>query len=180
MRADLRARHAWPLCSQVVSVGSKPGWVAATAVALIALVWAAPAAGSAAAPFGLVCTAENGVRFCPTPDPASRVPSFDGVPLDVDVTLPEAGKAPYPTIVMLHGFGGSKTDFETTTAAGPAPEEAGNGSTIYHYNNDFFARPGLAVGHYTPRRLRRSRGGGGQSGPPGPRAAGLPPPARHR
>jgi pimeloyl-ACP methyl ester carboxylesterase len=144
----------------VVSVGSKPRWVAATTVALAALVWAAPAAGSATAPFGHACTAENGVRFCPTPDPASRVPSFDGVPLDVDVTLPEAGKAPYPTIVMLHGFGGSKTDFETTTAAGPAPEEAGNGSTIYHYNNDFFARRGYAVVNYTARGFGGSCGGG--------------------
>lgn len=136
------------------------GWIAATAVALTALAGAAPAAGSASAPFGHACTAENGVRFCPTPDLASRVPSFDGVPLDVDVTLPEQGAGPFPTIVMLHGFGGSKTDFESATPAGPAPEEAGGGSTIYRYNNDFYARRGYAVVNYTARGFGNSCGGG--------------------
>jgi fermentation-respiration switch protein FrsA (DUF1100 family) len=134
--------------------------MAATVVALAALAWAAPAAASASAPFGHACTPENGVRFCPTPDLASRVPSFDGVPLDVDVTLPETGSGPFPTIVMLHGFGGNKTNFETTSPAGPAPEEAGNGSTIYRYNNVFFARRGYAVVNYTARGFGNSCGGG--------------------
>lgn len=120
-----------------------------------------PAAASAAAPFGHPCVAtEAGVRFCPTADLASRVPSWDGIPLDVDVTLPEKGKGPFPTIVMLHGFGGSKTDFETSTAAGPAPEEAGNGSTIYRYNNVFYARRGYAVVNYSARGFGNSCGGG--------------------
>jgi fermentation-respiration switch protein FrsA (DUF1100 family) len=131
----------------------------ATAVALAALCWPAIAAASASAPFGHACTAENGVRFCPTPDLSARVPSFDGVPLDVDVTLPEAGKGPFPTIVMLHGFGGDKTDFETTSAGGPAPDEAG-GSTLYHYNNVFFAQHGYAVVNYTARGFGSSCGGG--------------------
>jgi fermentation-respiration switch protein FrsA (DUF1100 family) len=124
------------------------------------LAWPAAAPASAAAPFGHACIPENGVRFCPTPDLASRVPSFDGVPLDVDVTLPAQGKGPFPTIVMLHGFGGSKTDFESTTPAGPAPEEAGSGSTIYRYNNDFYARRGYAVVNYTARGFGESCGGG--------------------
>jgi len=155
-----------------VSVGFRSGWVAATAVALVALVWAAPAAASASAPFGHACAAENGVRFCPTPDLASRVPSFDGVPLDVDVTLPEKGKGPFPTIVMLHGFGGSKTDFETTGPLGPAPEEAGNGSTIYRYNNVFYARRGYAVVNYTARGFGNSCGGGPGGDHSGPCATG--------
>ncbi len=147
-------------------------WVAATAVALAALASAAPAMGSASAPFGHACIPENGVRFCPTPDAASRVPSFDGVPLDVDVTLPAEGEGPFPTIVMLHGFGGSKTDFETTTPAGPAPEEAGSGSTIYHYNNDFFARRGYAVVNYTARGFGDSCGGGANGDHSGACASG--------
>ena len=147
-------------------------WVAATAVALAALASAAPAFGSASAPFGHACIPENGVRFCPTPDPASRVPSFDGVPLDVDVTLPAEGEGPFPTIVMMHGFGGSKTDFETATPAGPAPEEAGNGSTIYHYNNDFFARRGYAVVNYTARGFGGSCGGGANGDHSGACASG--------
>lgn len=134
----------------------------ATAIAIAGLLAAAPAAASASssAPFGHPCVAENGVRFCPTPDPASRVQSWDGVPLDVDVTLPEKGKGPFPTIVMLHGFGGSKTDFETTSPAGPAPFEAGGGSTIYRYNNVFYARRGYAVVNYTARGFGGSCGGG--------------------
>jgi predicted esterase len=53
------------------------------------------------------------VRFCPTETLSQRVASFDGVPLDVDVTLPASGTGPFPTIVMLHGWGGSKTSFES-------------------------------------------------------------------
>src|SRR5262249_4441755 len=44
-------------------------------------------------------------------DVAHRVPSWDGVPLDANLTLPPAGTAgPYPLIVELHGGGLSKTD----------------------------------------------------------------------
>ena len=89
--------------------------VPCVAVALCAVL--APAASAAPpAPFGHACQPRDGVLFCPTADDAARVPSFDGVPLDVDVWLPATGDGPFPTIVMLHGFGGSKTDFQ-----GPAP-----------------------------------------------------------
>lgn len=115
---------------------------------------------------------QYGTRFCPTTDLAQRVPSFDGVPLDVDVTLPEKGKGPFPTIVMLHGFGGSKTDFETTSPGGPAPEEAGGGSTIYRYNNVFFASRGYAVVNYTARGFGASCGGGTGGDHSGPCGAG--------
>src|SRR5881392_402833 len=82
------------------------------------LMWPSSAA---AAPFGHQCaTRSDGTRFCPTTDAGpgqtvDGVPSFDGVPLDVDVTLPPATVKgpPYPTIVMLHGYGGDKTDFES-------------------------------------------------------------------
>ena len=156
----------------MVSVGFRSGWVAATAFALAALVCAAPAPASAGAPFGHACAPENGVRFCPTTDLSARVPSFDGVPLDVDVTLPAQGKGPFPTIVMLHGFGGSKTDFETAGPLGPAPEEAGAGSTIYRYNNVFYAQRGYAVVNYTARGFGASCGGGTGGDHAGPCAAG--------
>lgn len=143
------------------------------AIPVIALGIAAPAAASSSAPFGHACVAENGVRFCPTATPAERVPSFDGVPLDVDVTLPATGEGPWPTIVMLHGFGGNKTNFETTTPGGPAPEEAGNGSTIYRYNNNFFARRGYAVVNYTARGFGGSCGGGPNGDHAGPCGLGF-------
>jgi fermentation-respiration switch protein FrsA (DUF1100 family) len=139
------------------SFGSR---LAVPATCVVALLAAAPALASSSAPFGHPCLLENGVRFCPAADSAARVASFDGVPLDADVTLPEKGKGPFPAIVMLHGFGGDKTNFETTSPAGPAPEEAGNGSTLYRYNNDFYARRGYAVLNYTARGFGNSCGGG--------------------
>jgi predicted acyl esterase len=97
-------------------------------------------------PFGHECQAQNGVRFCPTTERAERVPSFDGVPLDVDVTLPAQGNGPFPTIVMLHGWGGNKTNFESSSPTGG-------------YNNNFFARRGYAVINYTARGFGDSCGG---------------------
>ena len=84
------------------------------------------------------------MRFCPG-SVSTRVASFDGVPLDADVTLPSTGNGPFPTIVMLHGWGGSKTAFESTI--GPD----GDGNQTYHYNNVYFAQHGYAVLNYTAR-----------------------------
>ncbi len=79
-------------------------------VALLALPELAQA--RAPKPLGHSCQARYGVRFCPTTTLAQRVPSFDGTSLDVDVTLPARGSGPWPTIVMLHGYGGNKTNYE--------------------------------------------------------------------
>jgi fermentation-respiration switch protein FrsA (DUF1100 family) len=106
----------------------------------------APAAGAAPPnPFGHVCAPQDGVMFCPTATDVERVPSFDGVPLDVDVTLPASGDGPFPTIVMMHGYGGSKTSFE-----GLAPMPT--------YNNIYYARLGYAVVNYSARGFGRSCG----------------------
>lgn len=126
-----------------------------------AMLFAAAPAGAASAPFGHACvTQSDGVRFCPTTDlgpgqTADGVPSFDGVPLDVDVSLPPVGSGPgpYPTIVMLHGYGNDKTSFESTVPQG-------DGSITYHYNNDFYAEQGYAVVNYTARGFGHSCGGG--------------------
>src|SRR3954468_15360292 len=115
----------------------------AVAAAVVALV---PGAAQAApAPFGHACTPQNGVRFCPTTDLASRPASFDGTPLDVDVTLPTTGTGPFPTILLLHGLGGDKTSFESTGG------EKG-------YNNWFFAQQGYAVVTPTARGFGNSCG----------------------
>jgi pimeloyl-ACP methyl ester carboxylesterase len=107
--------------------------VAACAAVLI------PASASAAPPnpFGHQCADQNGVLFCPSATLDDRVPTWDGVPIDVDVTLPSTGDGPFPTIVMVHGLGQSKTAFESD-------DETGAGST-FHYNNRFYAKRGYAV-----------------------------------
>ncbi len=76
-----------------------------------------------AAPVGAVfggrvpCSVTAGVQFCPGGG-ALRVESFDGVPLDVAVTLPPADRAgPFPLIVDLHGWGGSKGTAPSATRA---------------------------------------------------------------
>jgi pimeloyl-ACP methyl ester carboxylesterase len=123
-------------------------------IATVIVAFAASAASAAGpAPFGHPCHAQAQVRFCPTPSSAQRVRTFDGVPLDVDVTLPVKGAGPFPTIVMLHGWGGNKGDFESD-------DPSGNGSTTYHYNNTYFARHGYAVVNYSARGFGDSCGGG--------------------
>jgi fermentation-respiration switch protein FrsA (DUF1100 family) len=114
--------------------------------ALAAAALPAPAAHAAPPPpFGHACLPQNGVLFCPTASDAERVPAWDGVPLDVDVTLPPSGDGPFPTIVMLHGWLESKTAYERSSPAGG-------------YNNVFFAQRGYAVVNYSARGWGRSCG----------------------
>jgi predicted acyl esterase len=102
-------------------------------------------------PFGHACKAENGVRFCPTETLAQRVPTFDGVPLDADVTLPPSGTGPFPTIVMIHGWSGSKSSFESTSPSG-------DGNETFDYNNVYYAQHGYAVLNYSARGWGNSCG----------------------
>ena len=129
---------------------------AITAVTALAA-WSvlAPAAHAAPPPpFGHACAPQNGALFCPTATDADRVPSWDGVPLDVDVTLPPSGDGPFPTIVMMHGWGQSKTAFESSTGAGD-------------YNNLFYARRGYAVVNPSARGWGRSCGASDSRTSPG-------------
>jgi acetyl esterase/lipase len=101
-------------------------------------------------PFGLLtCHAEYGVRFCPGGLVGGgrnlRVPSFDGVPLDADVTLPARGSGPFPLLVLLHGWGQTKTAFESTSDDG-------------QLDNVTMASRGWAVLTYTARGFGDSCG----------------------
>src|SRR5260370_41963291 len=112
-------------------MGRRVGWCGRGVVAAIAvlLVWGG---GSAqAAPITAVfstkipCSPQgDGVRLCsssagnsapsgPSPPLDNRVPSFDGTPIDLNVTLPPAPAAgqpdgPYPLGIIGHGWGGPK------------------------------------------------------------------------
>ncbi len=79
-----------------------------------------------------------------------RVPSFDGTPLDADLTLPANGSAPYSLIVLLHGLAGSKTDYESNSLVSlNQPIQLNNASLAAH---------GFAVLDYTARGFGESCG----------------------
>ena len=82
----------------------------------------------------------GGVRIC-----SGAVESFDGATLDVDLTQPmhDTGGS-HPLIVMLHGFGNDKHDWESTT-------DEGDGADKYHWNNRWLAKHGYYVLTYTAR-----------------------------
>ena len=122
------------------------------ALALAALAIAAPAQAQAPlAPFGHACAPKAGVRFCPTVDLSQRIASWDGTPLDVDVTLPPGGSGPFPAIVLEHGYPGTKATFQATASKG-------DGRSTYHYNDNFYARQGYAVVTLSARGFGRSCG----------------------
>jgi len=130
-------------------------------VAACILLGAPSSAAGKLAPFGHPCQLENGVFFCPTSNDAQRVRTFDGVPLDVDVTVPTKGLGhPLPTIVMLHGFPGTKQSFESTTP------DAGGNPVGFHYNNNYFAKQGYLVVNYSARGFGRSCGDKDSRTPP--------------
>jgi X-Pro dipeptidyl-peptidase (S15 family) len=127
----------------------RTGTLAALAAAATVLLSAQAAQAAPPLPFGHACVPRDGVLFCPTAGDAQRVPSWDGVPLDVDVTLPTTGDGPFPVIVMMHGWGGSKSAFEAAPGASIKP---------WSYNNVFYAQQGYAVVTYSARGFGRSCG----------------------
>jgi dienelactone hydrolase len=121
---------------------------------LAAIAIAAPAANAAPAElpdsFTPSCPTANpddesygGVRIC-----SGSVPSFDEAKLDVDLTQPmQDTGARHPLIVMLHGFGNNKHEWESTG-------DEGDGADKYHWNNHWFAKHGFYVLNYTARGFR--------------------------
>jgi dienelactone hydrolase len=110
--------------------------------ALSAAIALLPATAHAAAPLGsTACPAYGGDRIC-----TATVPSFDGSPLDADLTLPSgpAKGGRHPLMVMLHGFGNDKHEWEST-------DDRGDDGDKYHWNTHWFARHGYYVLTYTAR-----------------------------
>jgi len=115
-----------------------------------------PALADGPRPLGIACHVVGGVRFCqgkPNWTGGGRIASWDGFPLDVDVTLPPTGTGPWPTLVMLHPWGTSKTLFEATSPDKGNPVMMGN-----QYNNNNFARQGYLVVNFTSRAIFGSCG----------------------
>src|SRR5438445_13811193 len=90
---------------------------------------------AAAGPLGMTgtdVTSPDGVAYTLY---TGKIPSFDGVPLDVDLTVPQGPVTPRPLVVMLHGWGGSKTDWESATRSNSSPDEDGYNNVRDGYNS---------------------------------------------
>jgi hypothetical protein len=59
---------------------------------------------------GIACAEREGVRWCEG-SATTRVRTFDGVPLDVNVALPAEGAGDWPLVIHIHGWGGRKGGF---------------------------------------------------------------------
>ncbi len=107
--------------------------------------------GPTVAPFGFAgapTTSPDGVSYTFY---SGKAPSFDGLPLDADVTIPAHAASPLPLIVFFHGWSNSKTNYESTTITTTT-------TYISHWNNVSFAARGYAVLNYTDRGFHQSCG----------------------
>jgi dienelactone hydrolase len=109
----------------------------------------AAAAELPASDFTPSCPTENpggdsygGVRIC-----SGSVPSWDDVRLDVDLTQPDQAGGSHPLVIMLHGFGNDKHEWESI-------DDEGDDADKFHWNNHWFAKHGYYVLNYTARGFR--------------------------
>src|SRR5262245_44690835 len=89
------------------------------ALPLVCLLTAAPSVRAADSVFAgrVPCVDTDGVRFCQG-DLMHRVETWDGIPLDANVTLPPASVTPpYPLIIEEHGWSLGKSDAPFTGLA---------------------------------------------------------------
>lgn len=151
--------------------------VAAALLALAALPAGVAAGATLPAPaFPATCPGANpqgnsygGDRIC-----SGQVPSFDHSTLDVDLTQPAPNTgAQHPLIVMLHGFGNNKHEWESVT-------DNGDGADKHHWNSHWFARHGYYVLTYTARGFQdpgKDQGADYQPATPGGTSVDLSPPS---
>jgi dienelactone hydrolase len=93
------------------------------------------------------CGTYAGLEIC-----SGEVASFDGTLLDADLTLPPAGTGQrHPLIVLLHGFGNDKHEWESTT-------DDADGGDKWHWNSHWFATHGYYVLTYTARGFQSQPG----------------------
>src|SRR3954447_19814154 len=130
--------------SALRSVPRMPKLAAAVLALAAALAGAAPAsAASQPGAFTAPCAVYGDMQVC-----SGSVPSFDRSKLDVDLTLPmrDTGTT-HPLIVMLHGFGNDKHEWESLA-------NEGDGADKYRWNSHWFAQHGYYVLTYTARGFR--------------------------
>ncbi len=95
-------------------------------------------------------TSPDGIRYVRS---TGFVPSFDGLPLDVDVTVADDGKnGPRPLVVMFHGWTESKTRWQSETRDAPDDAERAD------WNDVALAARGYAVLTYSIRGWHASCG----------------------
>lgn len=141
----------------LVSPGKKRWWLrpvglflAGCFLASLAAI-AVPAEAAPAAPFGLAgreITSPDGVSYTFY---SGKVPSFDGLPLAVDVTVPKGVKQPMPLVVMFHGWTQNRRQWQSERITSDDPN-------VSHWNNVAFAARGYAVINYDIRGWHESCG----------------------
>jgi predicted acyl esterase len=105
----------------------------------------------AASKLGLSCskiTSSDDVAYMKC---SGEIPSFDGLGLDTDVSIPLTATRASQTIVMLHGWSLDKSEWEADTTAG-------DGAGTWHWNNVWFVSKGWVVVNYTARGFQQSCG----------------------
>src|SRR2546423_1829439 len=105
----------------------------------------------AARSLGLSCstvTSADGITYSRC---TGQIASFDGLGIDTDLSLPSGAGGPLPTILMLHGWGGDKTNWESDAVTSATPDKD-------HWNNVWFGSRGWAVVNPTARGFGQSCG----------------------
>ncbi|MFL5796402.1 MAG: CocE/NonD family hydrolase [Actinomycetota bacterium] len=80
-----------------------------------------------------------------------EIPSFDGIGLDTDLSIPTGATAPLPTVLFLHGWSQDKTAWEADSPDGTNPD-------TWHWNNVWFVSQGWVAVNSTARGFKESCG----------------------
>lgn len=115
--------------------------IAGSLAALAAFLASPELATGAPNPLGLECVPREELREC-----SGLVESWDGIPLDTTVVLPEGRSRNLPLVALVHGFGNSKYEYLDSA------------SEAYTGNAFTWARRGYAVLAHTARGLWGSCG----------------------